>query len=180
MFFSRERKIFFTTQKLILGEREFSISAENCRNKIFYFFKHIFFLHNQETICLEKKHSPPLKWFVPQQLRIGAFSNLASYFVLLSLYVYYVINLQFSLLIKFLFGNCVYLYMFLTRIWHRREFCIYFCYSSLVLTTNISVAKFSFVIRLHMVLTGITWITQSQTVPLHISHFSICSSNILT
>ena len=79
----------------------------------------------------------------------------------LSLCVYYVINLQFSLLIKFIFGNYVYLYMFRTRIWHRREFYIYFCYSSLVLTTNISVAKFSFVIRLHMVLTGITWITQS-------------------
>jgi hypothetical protein len=52
MFFSRERKIFFNTQKLILGEGEFSISAENCRNKIFHFLKHILFLHNQETICL--------------------------------------------------------------------------------------------------------------------------------
>jgi hypothetical protein len=34
----------------------------------------------------------------------------------LSLCVYYVINLQCSLLIKFIFGNYVYLYMFRTRI----------------------------------------------------------------
>ena len=160
MFSLANGKYFLTRENIFFGgEGELSsiVSAEDCRNKIF-FFKHIVFLHNQETICLEKNIAP-LKWSVPQQLHIGAFSNLASCFVLLSLYVYYVINLQFSLLIKFLFGNYVYLYMFLTRIWHRREFCIYFCYSSLVLTTNISVAKFSFVTRFHMVLTGITWIT---------------------
>jgi hypothetical protein len=41
------------------GRREFSItvSAENCRNKIFNFFKHVF-LHNQEIICLEKNIAP--------------------------------------------------------------------------------------------------------------------------
>ena len=160
MFFSHERKIFFNTEKLILGEGEYSISAENCRNKI-YFFKHIFFLHNQETICLEKKHSPLLKWSVPQQILIGAFSNLASCFVLFQrIRVLYDQSSIFSAhqIPIWQLRIPVYVPGGLTRIWHRREFCIYFCYSSLVLTTNISVAKFSFVTRFHMVLTGITWI----------------------
>ena len=41
------------------GEFSITVSAENCRNKIFHFFKYIFFLHNQETICLEKNIAPP-------------------------------------------------------------------------------------------------------------------------
>jgi hypothetical protein len=36
-FFLANGKYFFNTEKLILGEGEFSISAEKCRNKIFFF-----------------------------------------------------------------------------------------------------------------------------------------------
>ena len=111
MFFSREWKIFCNTEKLILGEGEYSISAENCRNKI-YFFKHIFFLHNQETICLEKKHSPPLNGLCLSKYISERFQIWHHVLYCFSLYVYYMINLQFSLLIKFLFGNYVYLCMF--------------------------------------------------------------------
>ena len=64
MFFLTNGKYFLTRKNLFWGEGEISISAENCRNKIFYFFKHIFFLHNQETICLEKNIAP-LKRSVP-------------------------------------------------------------------------------------------------------------------
>jgi hypothetical protein len=59
---------YFLTRKNIFfwGEGEFSstVSAENCRNKIFFFLIHIVFLHNQETICLEKNIAT-LKWSVP-------------------------------------------------------------------------------------------------------------------
>ena len=57
MFFLANGKYFLARlKKKNWGEEEFSstVSAENCRNKIFYFSKHIVFLHNLETICLEK------------------------------------------------------------------------------------------------------------------------------
>ena len=72
MVFLANGKYFLTRKNIFFGgvegggrwEFSITVSAENCRNKIFYFFKYIFFLHNQETICLEKNISP-LKWPVP-------------------------------------------------------------------------------------------------------------------
>jgi hypothetical protein len=68
MFFLANGKYLLTRKNIFFfgGRGEFSITvtAENCRNKIFYLFKHIFFLHIQETICLEKNIAP-LKLSVP-------------------------------------------------------------------------------------------------------------------
>ena len=64
MFFLANGKYFLPRKNLFLREREFIISAENCRSKIFHILKHILFLNNQETICLEKNIAP-LKWSVP-------------------------------------------------------------------------------------------------------------------
>jgi hypothetical protein len=62
MFFLVNGKYFLTRKNIFFGGRgNLAVLSvlKTEETKYFIFFKHIVFLHNQETICLEKKYSNP-------------------------------------------------------------------------------------------------------------------------
>ena len=61
MFFLANGK-YFLTRFFLGGRGNLAVLSvlKTAEIKYLIFFIRIVFLHNQETICLEKKHSPPL------------------------------------------------------------------------------------------------------------------------
>ena len=67
MFFLANGKYFLTRKNIFFGGRgNLAVLSvlKTAETKYFIFFIHIVFLHNQETICLEKNIAT-LKWSVP-------------------------------------------------------------------------------------------------------------------